>query len=254
MDFSRMKEHLNHSIVCVEYTDFKTVYSPPANVALECANCNEVLCSCDWAFCKTEEEENQFVKMLDHVGHQLGIRVRCGSVPGQPMYVEIYCKQCGDVTLFTSEGATDADYGMTDYESSDIEYLKNKISELEPNVLVLELEAGSKLRQAERVRRECDQAARECLELSLADLKDSDASSRLRNLREKQDDLMEEFLSLKSAYEDEWCSVAMLKSRLEELIAERDIYAEDKGIKEREYNPEYDIPDEFFAIEEKEED
>ena len=140
------------------------------------------------------------------------------------------------------------------YESSDIEYLKNRISELEPSIQALELEAGSKLRQAERVRRECDQAARECLELSLADLKDSDASSRLRNLREKQDDLMEEFLNLKSAYEDEWCSVAMLKSRLEELIAERDIYAEDKRIKEREYNPEYDIPDEFFAIEEKEEE
>ena len=108
------------------------------------------------------------------------------------------------------------------YESSDIEYLKNRISDLEPAIQALELEAGSKLRQAERVRRECDQAARECLELSLADLKDSDASSRLRNLREKQDDLMEEFLSLKSAYEDEWCNMVMLKSRLSELIEEEE--------------------------------
>lgn len=252
MDFSRMKEHLNHSIVCVEYTDFKTVYSPPVNVALECATCNEVLHSCDWAFCKTEEEENQFVKMLDHVGHRLGIRVRCGSTPGQPMYVEIYCKQCGDVTLFTSEGATDADYGMTDYESSDIEYLKNRISDLEPAIQALELEAGSKLRQAERVRRECDQAARECLELSLAELKDSDASSRLRNLEEKQDDLMEEFLNLKYACEDEWCDMVMLKSRLSELIEEQEVEADGCEIKEREYNPDYDIPDEFFAIAEEE--
>ena len=174
----------------------------------------------------------------------------------------------------------DADYGMTDYESSDIEYLKNRISDLEPAIQALELEAGSKLRQAERVRRECDQAARECLELSLADLKDSDASSRLRNLREKQDDLMEEFLSLKSAYKYEWCNMVMLKSRLSELIEEflslksaykyewcnmvmlksrlselieeQEVEVEEQEIKEREYNPDYDIPDEFFAIAEEE--
>ena len=141
MDFSRMKEHLNHSIICVEYTDFKTVYSPPVNVALECETCNEVLYSCDWAFCKTAEEENQFVKMLDHVGHQLGIRIRCGAVPGQPIYAEIYCKQCDGVALFASEGAVDEDYGivaeeilMNEHDSIALEVIDEEIKILEHRI------------------------------------------------------------------------------------------------------------------------
>lgn len=142
MDFSRMNEHLNHSIVCVTYADFQSSdYSPPFDVAFECETCNEVLHSWDFLSCMTTNEEKQFFEMMDHAGHQLGIRIRCGAVPGQPIYAEIYCKQCDGVALFASEGAVDEDYGivteeilMNEHDSIALEVIDEEIKILEHRI------------------------------------------------------------------------------------------------------------------------
>lgn len=158
----------------------------------------------------------------------------------------------GDGLAAMADKIVDSDLGDVEilgpsrYESSDIDWLKSEIARIEPITSDLELQVGSKLREMDQ-----------CLHISLIS-DNSEDRERLEILRQKENDLMDEFEGLRDAYEEEWYGLAMLKSRLREIECNEKIQAIRRKMKEqkeeREYNPDYDIPDEFFEVEESEDD
>lgn len=111
----------------------------------------------------------------------------------------------GDGLAAMADKIVDSDLGPSRYESSDIDWLKSEIARIEPITSDLELQVGSKLREMDQ-----------CLHISLIS-DNSEDRERLEILRQKENDLMDEFEGLRDAYEEEWYGLAMLKSRLREI-------------------------------------